>query len=136
MDNKDRQERLKYARMQRMIQTGAIVLALLLSLIALLNSCGVRQDIADLAAQLRAKKIAQAQAELQAIEEAQAAMTQEPSPSTAPATGGQSITLSFVGDVTLGADMTADDGSFAEHYSQDGASYFFGTSNRSLRGTI
>lgn len=129
MDNENktpaqrRAERQKYARIQRYIRLSAIALAIVLSVIALFQSCSTRKAIDDLAAQIRAKKIAQAQAELQALEDTQT--TPSPTVSVPPADGA-SVTLSFVGDCTLGMDESdAYAGSFEEYYDSYGAPYFF-----------
>ncbi len=67
MDNKTpqqrRAERQKYLRIQRIIRLCAIALAIILSIISLFESCSTKKAVEDLAAQLREKKIAQAQAE-------------------------------------------------------------------------
>lgn len=120
-DKRKRQqaERQKYARIQRYIRMGAIALALVLAIIALVQGCSTRKAINDLAAQLREKKIAEAQAELQAL-----TVSPSPSPSPESAAEDSSITLSFVGDCTLA--QAEDGGSFEDYYSQYGASYFFG----------
>jgi poly-gamma-glutamate synthesis protein (capsule biosynthesis protein) len=119
-----RAERQKYARIQRLIRLAAILLALILSIVALCQSCRTQKAIEDLAAQLRAKKIAQAQEELLAIEAAQ----ESPAPSTAPAvTDGQTVTISLIGDCTLASEEDATyAGSFQNYYDTYGASYFFG----------
>lgn len=129
MDNQNktprqsRAERQKYARIQRYIRTGAICLAIVLSILSLAQSCSTKRAIDDLAAQLREKRIAQAQAELQAIQSAQT--SQDPAAASAPM-GGVSVTLSFVGDCILGVDESFDyEGSFAQYYDRFGASYFF-----------
>lgn len=125
MDNKTpqqkRAERQRYQRMQRNIRMGAIVLAIVLSLISLFQSCATKKAVEDLATQLRAKKIAQAQAELQALQPSAA-----PDASGDALTGGTSVTLSFVGSCAVGMDEnTAYDGSFQAYYDNYGASYFF-----------
>ena len=125
MDNKTpqqlRAERQKYLRIQRGIRMGAIAFAIILSIISLCVSCSTKKSVEDLAAQLRAKKIAQAQEELQA---AQASAS--PAPSSEAVTGGTTVTLSFVGSCTLGMDENDGyDGSFGEYYDNYGAGYFF-----------
>lgn len=125
MDNKTpqqlRAERQKYLRIQRGIRMGAIAFAIILSIISLCVSCSTKKSVEDLAAQLRAKKIAQAQEELQA---AQASAS--PAPSSEAVTGGTTVTLSFVGSCTLGMDENdGHDGSFGEYYDNYGAGYFF-----------
>ena len=125
MDNKTpqqlRAERQKYLRIQRGIRMGAIAFAIILSIISLCVSCSTKKSVEDLAAQLRAKKIAQAQEELQA---AQASAS--PAPSSEAVTGGTTVTLSFVGSCTLGTDENDGyDGSFGEYYDNYGAGYFF-----------
>ena len=55
MDNEKKRrqaERQKYARIQRYIRMGAIVLALVLAIIALAQGCATRKAIDELAAQL------------------------------------------------------------------------------------
>lgn len=125
MDNKTpqqlRAERQKYLRIQRGIRIGAIAFAIILSIISLCVSCSTKKSVEDLAAQLRAKKIAQAQEELQA---AQASAS--PAPSSEAVTGGTTVTLSFVGSCILGMDENDGyDGSFGEYYDNYGAGYFF-----------
>ncbi len=125
MDNKTpqqrRAERQKYLRIQRIIRLCAIALAIILSIISLFESCSTKKAVEDLAAQLREKKIAQAQAELQAMQP-----STSPSPSAEIMAGGTSVTLSFVGSCTLGMDENdAYEGSFEEYYDNYGASYFF-----------
>lgn len=124
MDNEKKRrqaERQKYARIQRYIRMGAIALALLLSIIALAQGCSTKKAINELAAQLRTKKIAEAQAELQALT---ATPSAEPSPETGEA--GNTVTLSFVGDCTLAQPGETTNGSFEDYYEKYGASYFFG----------
>lgn len=119
-----RAERQKYARIQRGIRFAAILVAMVLSIIALVQSCSTKKAIDELAAKLQAKKIAEAQAELQFP---QAGSDQEASPlNSAPrVSGAQTVTLSFVGDCTLGTDNPEADGSFEEYFQNYGASYFF-----------
>jgi poly-gamma-glutamate synthesis protein (capsule biosynthesis protein) len=120
-----RAERLKYMRIQRAIRWTAILLAILLSIISLAQSCSTKRAIEDLAAQLAAKKEAAAQL---AAEEAAAQASAEPSPEPSPENTEEttSITLSFVGDVTLSRDASAGyEGSIESYYDQYGASYFF-----------
>ena len=139
-------ERRKYMQRQRYIRIAAILLALVLAIIALVQSCAMRKDIADLAAQLRAKKLAQAQEELLAAQQAQEAQQAQPSeaPSAAP---GNQITLSFVGECTLGVDDNQEEGDLIARYYEDyGPSYFFqnvrsifegdGLTTASLVGTL
>ena len=61
-------ERQKALKFQRTVRAAAIVLALVLALISLAQSCSTKKAIEDLAAQIRAKKLAQAQEELQALQ--------------------------------------------------------------------
>lgn len=124
MDNENktpqqrRAERQRIARIQRYIRMGAIALAMLLAIIALAQSCSTKKAIEDLAAQLREKKIAEAQAELQAL-------VPSPSPTAPTAPDGTSITLSFVGDCTLAQMGESYEGSFEDYYDKYGDSYFF-----------
>lgn len=117
-------ERLKLAQRQRMIRTGAILLAIVLSLVSLIQSCSTKKAIEDLAAQIAAKKAAEAQAMLEA--QAEEAAQSQTVPGLTAVSGDRSITLSFVGDVTL---CSADDsdyiGSFEATYDTNGASCFF-----------
>lgn len=116
-----RAERQKYLRIQRGIRMGAIAFAIILSIISLCVSCSTKKSVEDLAAQLRAKKLAQAQEELQA---AQASAS--PMPAAEAVTGGTTVTLSFIGSCTLGMDENDGyDGSFGEYYDNYGAGYFF-----------
>ena len=57
-------ERQRALKFQRTVRTAAIVLAIVLALISLGQSCSTKKAIEDLAAQIRAKKLAQAQEEL------------------------------------------------------------------------
>ncbi len=119
MDNKTpqqrRAERQKYMRIQRIIRMCAILLAIVLSLAALIQSCAVKKAVEDLAAQMAAKKAQEA-----------AAAAVSPSPSPSPEPEGEQITLSFVGDCTLGMDQTdAYEGCFPQYYDEYGAGYFF-----------
>ena len=118
-----RAERLKYMRIQRNIRMGAIALAILLSIVSLCVSCSTKKAVADLAEKIAAKKANQAAlaAEVSA------------SPSAAPAVAPSekpedsvSLTLSFVGDVTLASYEGAPyAGSFEEYYDNYGDGYFF-----------
>ena len=117
-------ERQKYLRIQRLIRIGCIALALLLALISLMQSCSTRRAIDDLAAQIRAKKLAQAQEELL---QAQATPTPSPSPE---AVQGKQVTLSFVGETALGIDdavIERGEGGdlFQGYYENYGEDYFF-----------
>ena len=118
-------ERQRALKFQRTVRAAAIVLAIVLALISLGQSCSTRKAIEDLAAQIRAKKLAQAQEELLAL---------QPSPSPeatpAPASEGVQITLSFVGDVAMGTDdaiIERGEGGdlFAQFYDNYGEDYFF-----------
>jgi len=127
MDNKsDRQkqrnERLKYIRIQRGIRIGLILLALLLSIIALAQGCSTRRAIEDLAAQIRAKKLTQAQEELLAMQP-----SPSPSPEIDPAAAGTQVTLTFTGACAMGIDdnLEKDGELFYQHYNEDGPTYFF-----------
>ncbi len=122
MDNKTpqqrRAERQKYLRMQRGIRMGAIVLAIVLSIIALAQSCATKRAIDDLAAKIQAKKAAEAQMALSPEPQPEATALAQPQ--------GTQITLSFVGSCVLGQDE--EEGytdSFQEYYDRYGASYFF-----------
>lgn len=130
MDNRTQQQRLarqrqlaerqKYRRIQQILRIGAIVLALVLSFAALMQSCATRKAVQDVAAQLRAKKVAQAQEEILARTEPSA------EPTLSPAELGTPITLSFVGNVTLGVDANQEDGNLmGTYYENEGSSYFF-----------
>lgn len=124
MDNQNktpqqrRAERQKAARIRGYIRMGAIVLAIVLSILSLSQSCSTKKAIEDLAAQLREKKIAEAQAELQAL-------NPSPSPTPSAVPDGTSITLSFVGDCTLAQMGETSEGSFEDYYARYGDSYFF-----------
>lgn len=118
-------ERQKALKFQRTVRAAAIVLALVLALISLAQSCSTKKAIEDLAAQIRAKKLAQAQEELQALQP-----SPSPSPTLSPATEGTQITLSFVGDVAMGIDdaiIERGEGGdlFAQFYDNYGEDYFF-----------
>lgn len=117
-----RAERLKYMKIQRNIRMGAIALAIILGIVSLCVSCSTRKAITDLESKLAAKKAAEAELAAQASSEPSAAPA--PSPSTQPE--GTSITLSFVGDITLSSYEGASySGSFEEYYDNYGAGYFF-----------
>lgn len=128
-----RAERQKYARIQRGIRLAAILVAIVLSIIALIQSCSTKKAIDDLAAQLQAKKLAQTQLNDQA-QIGDSALENAALPSTAPVAGGQTITLSFVGDCTLGTDNPEAEGSFEECFQTNGASYFFQNVKSILEG--
>ena len=118
-----RAERLKYMRIQRNIRMGAIAIAIILAIVSLCVSCSTKKAVADLAENIAAKKANQAAlaAEVSA------------SPSAAPAVAPSekpedsvSLTLSFVGDVTLASYEGAPyAGSFEEYYDNYGDGYFF-----------
>lgn len=117
-----RAERLKYMKIQRNIRMGAIALAIILGIVSLCVSCSTRKAITDLESKLAAKKAAEAELAAQASSEPSAAPA--PSPSTQPE--GTSITLSFVGDITLSSYEGASySGSFEEYYDNYGSGYFF-----------
>ncbi len=127
-----RAERQKYARIQRGIRLAAILVAIVLSIIALAQSCSTKKAIDDLAAKIQAKKD---------LEARMAANTPEDSAgeasalnSAAPAPGSHTITLSFVGDLTLGTDNPEAEGSFEEYYQTYGAPYFFQNVKSILEG--
>ena len=118
-----RAERLKYMRIQRNIRMGAIALAILLSIVSLCVSCSTKKAVADLAEKIAAKKANQAAlaAEVSASPSAAPAV----SPSEKPE-DSVSLTLSFVGDVTLASYEGAPyAGSFEEYYDNYGDGYFF-----------
>lgn len=128
-----RAERQKYARIQRGIRLAAILVAIVLSIIALVQSCSTKKAIEDLAAKIQAKKDAETQ---WLLDNPPADSTQEDSSLTAsaPAPGSQTITLSFVGDCTLGTDNAEAEGSFEEYYQTYGAPYFFQNVKSILEG--
>jgi poly-gamma-glutamate synthesis protein (capsule biosynthesis protein) len=109
-----RAERRKYARIQRNIRMGAILFAIVLAIIALAQSCSAKKSVKALKQELEAQQSAQAQAE--------AAAQAETSPEPSPEAQGTTITLSFVGDCTLGQTQ---DGDFDTYYENYGESYFF-----------
>lgn len=106
-------ERQKALKFQRNVRIAAILLAIVLSIVSLVQSCSTRKAIEDLAAQIAAKKAAQAQEEMLA----------SPSPD-ASVSAGTSVTLSFIGDVTPASSFSGD-GAFESYYNQYGESYFF-----------
>lgn len=117
-----RAERLKYMKIQRNIRMGAIALAIVLGIVSLCVSCSTRKAVSDLESKLAAKKAAEAELAAQASSEPSAA----PSPSPSAQPEGTSITLSFVGDVTLSSyEGAAYSGSIEEYYDNYGAGYFF-----------
>lgn len=111
-----RAERKKLLQRQRLIRTAAILLAIVLSLASLIQSCSTKKAIEDLAAQIAAKKAAQA-AQVQAPQE------EAPIPSSNTQSGDGKVTLSFVGDCILASN--GGDGGFERCYDQNGAAYFF-----------
>ena len=118
-----RAERMKYLKRQRAIRMGAIALAIVLSIISLCVSCSTRRAVSDLAAKLSAKKAAQEQLLAQ---EASASEEEVPAEVTQLPDGAVSVTLSFIGDVTLSSNEGADySGSFEEYYDKYGDGYFF-----------
>ena len=115
------QERRRIMRIQQGIRIVAILLALLLAIIALGNSCATRKAVAELAEQLREKKVNEAQ---EAFMAQQAELTPEPAASPEPR--GTEITLSLLGEVCLGDDDNVTDGDrFSMYYTQQGAARFF-----------
>ena len=118
-------ERLKIARRQRMIRTAAILLAIVLSLASLIQSCSTKKAVEDLAAQIAAKKAAQA-AETLAVETEAAAAVPQVSAAPAAVSGDRTVTLSFVGDCILASyEGNTDSFSFERCYDLNGDSYFF-----------
>ena len=118
---KQRAERQRILATQRYIRIAAILLAIVLSIISLAQSCSLRRDIRDLAAQLREKKLVEAQ-------EAILAAQTSPAPEVVqePLSQGTQVTLSFVGDIMLGQDDSRDDGYLVQDYYDDmGPDYFF-----------
>lgn len=128
-----RAERQKYARIQRGIRLCAILVAIVLSIIALAQSCSTKKAIDDLAAKIQAKKDFDAQTSIQFPAE-DSSLENDAVPSSAPVSGGQTITLSFVGDCTLGTDNPEAEGSFEEYYQTYGAPYFFQNVKSILEG--
>ncbi len=128
MDNRSQRQRQKQLAerrramaIQRGIRIGAILLALVLAIISLTQSCALRRDMKELAAQLREKKLAQAQQEILAAQ-----TVAEPEESQEPLAQGIQVTLSFVGDIMLGEDDNREDGRLVQDlYEERGASYFF-----------
>ncbi len=115
-------QKQRKARQQRLLRDLAVLLAIVLSIASLVQSCSTRKAIDDLAATIAAKKAAQAEAQLQAeAEEAEA----EAAPLTG-TPGDGAITLSFVGDITLcGPQGTEDATAFDAIYAQSGEACFF-----------
>ena len=128
-----RAERQKYARIQRGIRLAAILVAIILSIIALAQSCSTKKAIDDLAAKIQAKRNFDAPTSVQFPAEG-SALEHDATPSSAPVSGGQTITLSFVGDCTLGTDNPEAEGSFEEYYQTYGAPYFFQNVKSILEG--
>lgn len=102
-------QRLKAMRFQRNVRIAAILLAIVLSIISLVQSCSTRKAIEDLAAQLAAKKAAQ-----------QTEMISSPS---AEAEKPGTITLSFIGNLTLSSPYGTT-GGMEVHYNRYGETYF------------
>lgn len=117
-------ERLKIAKQQRMIRTAAIVIAIVLSLISLIQSCSTKKAIEDLAAQIAAKKAAQAEALMAA--EAEAAALPQVDAAPTPIPGDKTVTLSFVGDCIFASyEGNQDSFTFERCYELNGDPYFF-----------
>ena len=126
-----RAERQKYARIQRGIRLGLVLVAIVLSIIALAQSCSTKKAIDDLAAKIQAKKAAPT---LEASPDVDSSPENAALSALEPAAGGQTVTLSFVGDCTLGTDSPSDEGSFEEYYQNNGAPYFFKNVKSLLEG--
>lgn len=115
-----RAQRQKLLQRQRAIRAGGILLAIVLSLISLVQSCSTKKAIQELSEQLAAKKAVQ-----QAMMEEPAPEQEASSPEAMTAIAGDhAITLSFVGDVTL-CSPTEDGESFGACYEKNGAACFF-----------
>lgn len=115
-----RAQRQKLLQRQRAIRAGGILLAILLSLIALIQSCSTKKAIEDLAAQLAAKKAAQ-----EAMLETEPSFDEMQLPEVeAAVSGDHTITLSFVGDVSL-CGPEGDEEGFQSCYEKNGAACFF-----------
>lgn len=120
-----KQQRLKVQRQRQMIRVVAILLAIVLSIISLVQSCNTQKAIEDLAAQIAAKKEAQAQAQLEA-QQAQELQENTPAAGLVAVTGDDSVTLSFVGDVTLSSfEGATHTDTMEKAFTDKGESYFF-----------
>lgn len=108
-------ERQRALRFQRNIRIASILLAIVLSIISLVQSCATQKAIDDLAAQIAEKKAAQAQTETIA----------SPSPGiSTPDT--DTLTLSFLGKLSLASPYgSSEQTDFESYYSTYGESYFF-----------
>lgn len=116
-------ERQKALRFQRNVRIAAILLAIVLSIVSLFQSCATRKAIDELAAQIAAKKAAEAQTETIA----------SPSPSVPAASySADSITLSFLGDLELASPYGTGIGNFETNYNTYGEGYFF----QNIRSTL
>ena len=108
-------ERQKALRFQRNVRIAAILLAIVLSIVSLVQSCATQKAIEDLAAQIAAKKAAEAQTETIA----------SPSPAIS-ASDADTLTLSFTGLLTPASPYGSDKpGSFENYYDTYGEGYFF-----------
>lgn len=117
-----RSQRMIYLKRQRNIRIAAIALAIILALISLLVSCNTQRAIKDLSEKIAAKKAAQ---ETLASTISSAEETVDAELSAVP-DGAVTLTVSFVGDITLSSYEGADyNGSFEEYQVQYGNSYFF-----------
>lgn len=116
-------ERQKALRFQRNVRFAAILLAIVLSVASLFQSCSTKKAVEDLAAQIAAKKAAEAQTETLA----------SPSPSAPiPSYSSDSITLSFLGDLELASPYGTGIGNFESNYNTYGEGYFF----QNIRSTL
>ena len=115
-------ERKKYMRIQQAIRAFGILLAIVLAIIALVQGCSTRKAIEEVAAQLRQKKLTQAQEELQALQP-----SPSPSPSPDVVNEGTQITLTFTGETSMGIDNNLETGGdlFTTRYDESGPDYFF-----------
>lgn len=108
-------QRQKALRFQRNVRIAAILLAIVLSIISLVQSCATQKAIEDLAAQIAAKKAAEAQTETIA----------SPSPAVF-SSGADTLTLSFVGKLALASPYeTTGEKEFEHIYDTYGEGYFF-----------
>lgn len=108
-------ERQKALRFQRNIRVAAILLAIVLSIVSLVQSCATKKAIEDLAAQIAAKKAAEAQTETIA----------SPSPAVL-SSDDDTLTLSFVGTLTLASPYgSTGQTEFETYYDTYGEGYFF-----------
>lgn len=123
-------ERKRYKELQQKIRIGAIAVAIVLSLISLCVSCSTNRAVKKLTEEMAA------QAAITAAQQQEDSQPQENSQQeTAAVPDANAVTLSFVGNVTIGNRDGEDyKDSFEEAYASQGAAYFFQNVKSLLEG--